>query len=560
MFDAADVLVHGHPVVGLLLVKRRLGIARAGVAQEVPGGADKGVHGVRLPAGGPAAGGAAGLHERRIVLQARDPAARELHLQGQLHRQVLLGNGHRAAAVAVDDGNRRPPVPLAGDQPVPQAVGYFEIALPLFPQVFGDFLHGFPVGQAVETPGIDQDAFPGVGLLHGVAGQVLPWRLDHYPDGQAVLAGKKKVALVVGRNPHYRSRSVAHNHVIAHQDGDGFAVYRVYRMAPGKDPQLLRLGGGPLDLILPPDPLHELQHLFLPFRPRHQPAHQGMLRGQNHVRDPEESIRPGGKGAQLQLGKFLYAELDFGTFAAPDPVLLHDLNSFRPAGELGEILQQPFRIVGYLQEPLAQLPGLYGGGTAPAGPAFHLLIGQHRLAGGAPVDGSLLFIGQPAAVHQEEEPLGPAVVVGMGSIDLPLPVVADPQLLLLLFHLSDILLRPNRGADPVFDGGVFSGQAEGIPAHGVNNIVAPHAQEAGQDIPNGVDAHMSHMQLSRRVGKHLQNIVLGPGGVPFRPELHLLLPAPLPLLFYLPGLVAIHACINLHLSGRLKGGKKKPPS
>src|SRR5690606_41938663 len=37
------------------------------------------------------------------------------------HRQLLLRHGHRAALVAIDDGDRAAPVALAADAPVAQA-------------------------------------------------------------------------------------------------------------------------------------------------------------------------------------------------------------------------------------------------------------------------------------------------------------------------------------------------------------------------------------------------------------------------------------------------------
>ena len=60
-------------------------------------------------------------------------------------------------------------------------------------------------------------------------------------------------------------------------------------------------------------------------------------------------------------------------------------------------------------------------------------------------------------------------------------------------------------------GGVFSGQAKGIPTHGLQHIKALHTVAACQHIANGVIAHMAHVQLARWVGKHGEAKVFGAG-------------------------------------------------
>ena len=50
VFNACDVLVDGKPVIGDLRIEGGAVIVRVGVAVEIPGGIDKGVHGVGLAA------------------------------------------------------------------------------------------------------------------------------------------------------------------------------------------------------------------------------------------------------------------------------------------------------------------------------------------------------------------------------------------------------------------------------------------------------------------------------------------------------------------------------
>ena len=55
MLDSSDILIHRHPVVDPLFIERAFVIVRAGETVKVPGGLDKGIHGVGLPPAGPTA-------------------------------------------------------------------------------------------------------------------------------------------------------------------------------------------------------------------------------------------------------------------------------------------------------------------------------------------------------------------------------------------------------------------------------------------------------------------------------------------------------------------------
>ena len=118
-------------------------------------------------------------------------------------------------------------------------------------------------------------------------------------------------------------------------------------------------------------------------------------------------------------------ERHLGAGAAADPVALHRLDVFRPADRV-EIVQQPVGVVGDLEEPLLQLPELDLGAAALAVAVDHLLVGEDGLIVGAPLDGSLLAVGEAALVHPQEDPLGPAVVARLVGRELAGPVDADP--------------------------------------------------------------------------------------------------------------------------------------
>src|SRR5690606_12992259 len=147
--DAADVLVHAalagrvgraHPVVGAL-VHHLLRVVGAGVAHEVPARIDEGVHRVGFALGGLAALRAAHAEEVQALLE-RVAAAIGHHIFGQHHGQVFFGHGHRAAAVAVDDGDGRAPVALARNAPVAQAPGGLLLAQALGDEQFGHLVDG----------------------------------------------------------------------------------------------------------------------------------------------------------------------------------------------------------------------------------------------------------------------------------------------------------------------------------------------------------------------------------------------------------------------------------
>ena len=97
-----------------------------GIAQEVPGGIDERIGHVGLSSARPTTSRAPGPDEALDGGQRRNARARGpevLHLWQQ-HRQILVRHGNRAAGVAVNDRDRRAPVALAGDEPVPHPVAH----------------------------------------------------------------------------------------------------------------------------------------------------------------------------------------------------------------------------------------------------------------------------------------------------------------------------------------------------------------------------------------------------------------------------------------------------
>ena len=146
VLDAADVLVHRIPVI-VARVDHRLR-AGTGVTHVIPGRVDEGVHGVGL-----ALGGARTLRTRGVdeigPLGERVAGSVGHAILRQHDRQIGLGDGYVTAGQAVDDGDGRAPVPLAGDAPIAQPIR--DALFPESPggEVGGDGLHRLVVGESV---------------------------------------------------------------------------------------------------------------------------------------------------------------------------------------------------------------------------------------------------------------------------------------------------------------------------------------------------------------------------------------------------------------------------
>ena len=105
VFDAADILVDVHPVVGFLRIPGFFIIAGIGVAEIVPRRADKGIDGIRFTRS-----------------QRRYGTGCEFDVFRQLDRQLVFRYELFAAFRAVDDRNRSAPIALTGNEPVAQTI------------------------------------------------------------------------------------------------------------------------------------------------------------------------------------------------------------------------------------------------------------------------------------------------------------------------------------------------------------------------------------------------------------------------------------------------------
>ncbi|MPN06113.1 hypothetical protein SDC9_153368 [bioreactor metagenome] len=231
-------------------------------------------------------------------------------------------------------------------------------------------------------------------------------------------------------------------------------------------------------------------------------AHQRVGTGGEHL-----------EHAGLADGGQVVGEVDFDAFRAADPVLLHQLDLFRPARQVVECGEQLVGVGGDLHVVHGDLALFDDGAGAPALAVDDLFVGEHGVVDRVPVHGAELFVHQALFVEAGEQPLFPAVVLGRAGGEFALPVDGEAERLELRAHVIDVRVGPPGRRDVVLHGRVFRRHAEGVPAHRLQHVVALHLVEAREDVADRVVAHMAHVQFPGRVREHRQAVVLGFAGV-----------------------------------------------
>ena len=80
----------------------------------------------------------------------------------------------------------------------------------------------------------------------------------------------------------------------------------------------------------------------------------------------------------------------------------------------------------------------------------------------------------------------------------------------LALEALHIVLGHDPGVDVVLNRVVLRGQAESIPPHGVEHVVALHPALPGHDVQGGVGPGMAYVKaLSRGIGELHQRVVFG---------------------------------------------------
>ena len=222
-----------------------------------------------------------------------------------------------------------------------------------------------------------------------------------------------------------------------------------------------------------------------------------MFGGKDHEGYAVDGVYAGGEGADFfgfesEVGD---VEGDFDALGTSDPVALHGEDFFGPFDEAAEV-EEFVGVLGDAEEPLLQGAASYEGIAAFAGSVDDLLVGEDGVAGGAPDDGGFVAVDEAVFVELEEEPLVPAVVLGEAGDNFAVPVVDGAHGAELASHVFDVAHGPGVGVDAVADGGVFGGEAEGVEAHGVEDVVALHTAEAGVAVGGGHDVPVADVEVT----------------------------------------------------------------
>ena len=165
-------------------------------------------------------------------------------------------------------------------------------------------------------------------------------------------------------------------------------------------------------------------------------------------------------------------------------------------------------IIRYFQEPLFHFFLFDESVTPPASVSDDLLVGQDSLTLGTPVHLAFFTIGQIFVEHLQENPLVPLIVFRQACIHLSRPVITESQPFQLPFHVRNIIQSPLLGMYPLCDGRIFCGHPQSIPTDGMDDVEPFHGHKAGNNISDRIIPHLTHMYSSRRVGVHLETVVL----------------------------------------------------
>ena len=403
--------------------------------------------------------------------------------------------------------------------------------------------------QAVELAGVDEHLVVGVGDERGALLDLAVRRPDDGADLQPVLLRERVVALVVGGDGHDRAGAVLHQHVVGDPDRDLLAVDGVDGVAAGEDAVLLLLLA--LDRRACPGVAHVLAHLLGVGQLRDE----GVLGRQHEEGGAEERVRPRREDRQLLAGSG-DAEDHARALGAADPVALHRQDALGPVLEQVHLVEQRVGVVGDLEEPLGQVLRLDLGAAALAVAVDHLLVREHGLVDRAPLDRRLLAVGEAALEEAEEEPLRPAVVLGLVRRELAVPVDRPAHAVHLPADRGDVALGDDARMPALADRGVLGGQAERVVAHRPQHAEAAPAAEVGDDVADRVVEDVPHVQLARRVRQHLDDVRLGALGLAGlgvrRVKAPRVLPDALPALLDLSRLVPLCHLSLGHLSLRVQ--------
>ena len=148
--------------------------------------------------------------------------------------------------------------------------------------------------------------------------------------------------------------------------------------------------------------------------------------------------------------------------------------------------------------------------TAHIGFAIHhFLVCQNRFEFRTPPDWFFVDVCKSALEEFQEDPLGPFVIARIRGVDLPIPIDGESDALDLTTEIIDVCLGRFRWMGSRLDCILLGRKTECIPTHRVQDVETAGLPVTGQDVRGDVALGMPDVQAgARRVGEHVQGIVL----------------------------------------------------
>ena len=152
-----------------------------------------------------------------------------------------------------------------------------------------------------------------------------------------------------------------------------------------------------------------------------------VLGRQHGIGHAEARVRARGEDLDVQIRASLDGHAELGALGSTDPVALHGLHALGPV-EAVQSVQQLVGVARDAEEPLLEVAPLDDVTRPLAGAVGEdLLVGEHGVASGAPVDRRLGAVGEAGAQQLEEDDLVPFHVVGVVAAQFAAPVVDSAE-------------------------------------------------------------------------------------------------------------------------------------
>ena len=386
-------------------------------------------------------------------------------------------------------------------------------------QLFADGVEGGGVVKAVAVAAVDEAGvfFGGVPFVPLRVVVAFTLAGNDLADGQVVFVGELEVAFVMRGYGHDGAVAVSPEDVVGHPYFQRLTVDGVDDVSSGRHTFFLHRrhvcfgDGSGLAFVDEGGKRRVIDG---------GSGRQRVFGGNGEVGRAKQGVGAGGEdlhvvlvGAEAGAAVCTQGKAHVHAARFANPVALHGFDALRPAVEGVQIAQQFFGVVGDAEVVHRNLALLYQRAAAPAAAVNDLFVGKHGLVHRIPVHRAVFAVYQPFFKETGKQPLLPAVVVGLAGGEFARPVDSKAERFQLVFHVVDVAVGPGGGRDLVVHRRVFRRHAEGVPAHRLQHVFAAHPLVAGDDVADGVVAHVPHVQAAGRIGEHRQAVEFFARGV-----------------------------------------------